>query len=234
MNTGFFTLGTYKEIPIRIHWTLPILAVFFGGFRWAPGIWIGVFLLILLHELGHAFVVRRFGHRVTGIDVSGFGGLCHWSGLATSIQRAAIAWGGVWAQMVVLAVTLLVTAFTGRPSSTLASQLVYCFTYTNLFIMFLNLIPIRPLDGAEAWGLFPLLYKDWKGKRSIRQEIDRLSKKDDKPAKSTGPKKAEAPSAAQRGDPAKNEVIFKKMMGELLDLPDQLSTTQKDRDPDKN
>ena len=234
MNSGFFTLGSYRGIPVRLHWTAPLLAVLFGGFRWAPGVWLGVFLLIFLHELGHAFVVRRFGHKVTSVDVAGFGGQCRYEGLPTSVQRAAIAWGGVWAQLVVLALAGLWLAVLGRPANMIGAQVMSAFIETNLFLMAFNLIPLRPLDGAEAWALFPLLYRNWKGTRNIRKEINKLSKSP-KASKRT-PEKQEP---VRRGDPVKNEEIFKKMMGDLLNLPDHLSATQgdgdrdRDRDPDK-
>jgi len=154
---GYLVLGRWGGAPVRAHWTLPLGAFFFGHLQFVPGFWLGFFLIILIHEMGHAFVVRRQRCRVISIDVHGIGGLCQWSGGATPIGRARIAWGGVQAQFLALLFTLVVTSLLGAPSTAFAAQLVDAFTNTNVFIILLNLMPVPPLDGAEAWKLPGLL-----------------------------------------------------------------------------
>ena len=153
LERGSLTVARLRGIPIRLHWTIPLGALVFSGFRFAPGFWTGFFLLVLIHELGHAALVRAFRLRVEGIDITGFGGLCHWSGRATPTQRGAIAWGGVLAQAVVLAVTFAGLALVGRPRTPFVAELVSVFTFTNLWLMAINLLPVPPLDGYEAWKL---------------------------------------------------------------------------------
>lgn len=151
LENGYLRLGRVKGVPVRVHWTTPIGALIFGGF--SPVFWFAFFVLVLLHEAGHAVLVRRYGHRVTAIDVTGFGGLCRWQGAATRDERAVIAWGGVAAQAVLLVITLgLVLAF-GYPTFGPLRTLASAFISTNLFLIALNLLPFRPLDGAEAWPL---------------------------------------------------------------------------------
>ena len=54
------------------------------------------------------------------------------------------------------------------------------FTGTNFLIILINLIPVPPLDGAQAWQLIPLLYRRWRKRRlthraaAIRQNIKLL------------------------------------------------------------
>lgn len=148
---GYWRIGAIRGVPIRVHWTMPVGALIFGGFRFAPVFWLGFFGLILIHELGHAALVRTFGHRVSSVDITGFGGLCRWSGLATPNQRSAIAWGGVAAQAVVLVLALAGLLLLGSPTSWMGAQIVSVLVWTNLWLMGLNLLPIPPLDGAEAW-----------------------------------------------------------------------------------
>lgn len=56
---------TLVGVPTRVHPLFRILAVFFGGFAPDPVrllIWVaGVFVSILIHELGHALAMRRCG-----------------------------------------------------------------------------------------------------------------------------------------------------------------------------
>src|SRR5262245_29244265 len=150
---GYLTLGRWRGAPVRLHWTLPVAALVFGQGRIVPGFWLGFFLLVFIHELGHAFLVRRLHHQVVSIDVHALGGVCRWSGDPTAIDRARIAWGGVLAQAVAYAVARAALALAGPPETILAAQLAAAFTTTNLWLIAINLIPVPPLDGAEAWKL---------------------------------------------------------------------------------
>jgi len=152
---GYFRVGRVRGAPVRIHWTTPIGAFLFSGMivgaAFAPGAWAAFVLLVLVHELGHAALVRRFGLRVLAIDVHGAGGACRWQGHATELQRAKIAWGGVLAQALLLVATALVAPI--APREPLVAQIVQTWTATNVLMIAFNLLPIRGLDGAEAWTL---------------------------------------------------------------------------------
>ncbi|MBK8253323.1 MAG: hypothetical protein IPK82_11745 [Polyangiaceae bacterium] len=155
--TGTWTIAKPFGVPVRIHWSVPLFAFLAGGVHFAPGAWIAALLLVLIHEAGHAFVVKRVGARPIALDVLGFGGLCWWEGSVTPIGRACIAWGGVWAQMIVLALTLIGVAIWGRPEQPFYNQMIDVAITSNLWLIGINLLPIAPLDGKEAWSLFPLL-----------------------------------------------------------------------------
>ncbi|HZO12666.1 MAG TPA: hypothetical protein VFB62_05400 [Polyangiaceae bacterium] len=148
---GYFRCGEIHGIPVRFHWTLPVGMLLFGGL--SPAFWLAFVVLVLLHEAGHAFLVRRYGFLVTGIDVTGFGGLCRWVGRATDHQRSVIAWGGVGAQAVLLVASIVFVALFGWPASWLGRSLANAFIQTNALIMAINLLPFPPFDGAEAWKL---------------------------------------------------------------------------------
>jgi stage IV sporulation protein FB len=153
MDRGYLTIGRFRGVPLRLHWTLPLGALIFGGFRFVPAFWVGFFLLVLGHELGHAFFVQRYRHQVLSVDVTGFGGLCRWVGRATPYERAVIAWGGVLVQGLILLVAVAVLFAAGPPRSVWSVQLADVFTRTNLWLIGLNLLPLAPLDGKEAWPL---------------------------------------------------------------------------------
>jgi hypothetical protein len=172
LERGSLTVARLRGIPIRLHWTLPFGALVFSGFRFAPGFWTGFVLLVLFHELGHAALVRWFRLRVTGIDITGFGGLCSWSGMTTPLQRGAIAWGGVLAQAILLLATIAAMMVLGRPRSFFAAEIVSVFTFTNVYLIALNLLPIPPLDGWEAWRFVGRLFKGERfAKKSRRERI---------------------------------------------------------------
>jgi Zn-dependent protease len=160
---GYLTLGRWRGAPVRLHWTLPVAALVFGQGRIVPGFWLGFFLLVFIHELGHAFLVKRLRHQVVSIDVHALGGVCRWSGDPTAIDRARIAWGGVLAQAVAYAVARAALALAGPPETILVAQLAAAFTTTNLWLIAINLIPVPPLDGAEAWKLLGMWRRQRRG-----------------------------------------------------------------------
>lgn len=176
---GSWTIARPFGVPVRIHWSVPVCAFLAGGFSVAPGAWLAYLLLVLIHEAGHAFVVRRVGARANALDVLGFGGLCWWEGEVTPLQRACIAWGGIWAQMIVFAVTGIAVLLLGHPSHWFAKQMVDVALMSNLWLIGINLLPIPPLDGKDAWTLFPLLRRRFSRRidpslpRSVQRALSR-------------------------------------------------------------
>ncbi len=154
IEQGHLRLGTLRGVPVRVHWTTPVGALFFTGFRFEPGAWLGFFLLVLIHEMGHAALVMRYRLHVLSVDIHGYGGVCRWAGQATGKQRAVIAWGGVLAQGLLFGATWAVLTFVRVPRSELLAEIAYVFTSTNLYLAAINLLPFPPLDGANAWTLF--------------------------------------------------------------------------------
>jgi stage IV sporulation protein FB len=175
-TSGFIEFGRVRGVPIRFHWSVLIGALFFSGFRFAPAFWLSFPLLVLIHELGHAFVVQRLGHRALGIEVTGFGGLCHWDPrFASRLDHALVAWGGVAAQFVLFLIATAYLFVSGGPRYAWEAQVLSVFTTTNLWLMALNLLPIPPLDGARAWTLFgelkALRQRGWRRKKVAKPVV---------------------------------------------------------------
>jgi Zn-dependent protease len=156
-SKGYLQLGRLAGVPVRMHWTAPIGAFVFCGFRFSAVAWACFFGIILAHELGHALVVKAARCSPTQILLLASGGLCAWRGEATPIGRAAIAWGGVWAQLVLLGAAALYLSLYGWPSDLTGYEIAATLTAANTWSIVFNLLPIAPLDGAEAWALPVLL-----------------------------------------------------------------------------
>lgn len=173
---GCLRVGRVNGVPIRLHWTLPIGALLFCGERGGPIAWGAFAGLILVHELGHAALVRR--HRLQVIDVTlhGAGGECHYSGQPTEMQRTLIAWGGVVAQAMVLVVACLVLAPDGPPSP-MRDALAAAFIHRNLAMILLNLLPFRPFDGGEAWKIVGVLARGGGRQSRLRAEAGAIERK---------------------------------------------------------
>jgi len=165
-RTGYVTVARPWGIPIQLHWSIPVGGFVFGRFQIVPGFGLAFFLLVLIHELGHAMLVRRYRLPIEAVQVHGLGGVCAYSGYPSALERSIIAWGGVLAQAVLLGATLGFVWAVGSPSSAFGRQMVHAFTWTNLIIAGINLLPIRPLDGAEAWKVFGL----WRNRKYQKRQ----------------------------------------------------------------
>lgn len=170
-SKGYLTIGRFGRAPIRIHWSTPIGMLVFTGFlrnpRFAPGAWLGFLLVILIHELGHAVAVRLSRQRVIAVDANALGGLCHWEGYPSPMARAMIAWGGVIAQALLALATFVTIAVLGRPTDVFTADLASAFLGANLWLIAMNLVPVPPLDGAEAWRVVPILASRWRRRREL-------------------------------------------------------------------
>lgn len=175
LRGGYLGLFAWNGIPVRMHVLAPLGWFFFN--RLDPVRWVGMALLIFLHEAGHAWVVRRFRARVVSIDFVMLGGECQWQGAVSKRGIATIAWGGVAAQAIVLVVFAPLSYFNVLQDP-IAIQLAYVMTWTNLLLIGLNLIPIPPLDGSRAWPAIPLWYRHFK-RRAADERHTRVTKQID-------------------------------------------------------
>ncbi|MBS2024206.1 MAG: hypothetical protein JST92_17530 [Deltaproteobacteria bacterium] len=148
MRPSFGNLAIARPwgIPVYANWTLPVGLWLFG--RSHLGAAIGWLLVVVVHELGHAVLVRRFGFRVEALSFHGFGGECAWSGNATRSQRVWIALGGVLAQAALFVMAMAVARIPGVPSTGFMADLGLQLTWMNATMAAVNLIPIAPLDGG--------------------------------------------------------------------------------------
>ncbi len=167
---GSVTVGRFRGAPIRIHWSVLVGIFVFSGFSFDPVAWLAVIAMIILHEIGHAALVHRFGYEIVAVEVHGFGGHCAWAGDPTRAEVAAIAWGGVLAQGALWIAAMIVSLLIGDPSSHVLAVVLGVFTTTNAYSMLLNLMPIPPLDGAKAWQL-PAMW--WAGRSELADYLRR-------------------------------------------------------------
>ncbi|HUJ27429.1 MAG TPA: hypothetical protein VLW85_15500 [Myxococcales bacterium] len=132
--------------PLRLHWSLLLGAALFCALTPRPLLFVGYAAVLLAHVAGHAFAVLGSRLSVSGVLVHALGGELVGSGEATPLRRSAMAAAGVGAQLL-----LLVGAYAFR--DWLAPDLVDALVRRNGIVLLLNLLPVRPLDGALAWRL---------------------------------------------------------------------------------
>ena len=157
---GSIILGRWNGAPIRIHWTVLLSGLIFGGSKFLPVYWMSFIVIILIHEAGHAFVIRRMGLRVDEIVVHGIGGYCRWVGDPGPVSRSVIAWGGVLAQFILFITSIILFSIVNASHGAITSQIYRAFVISNIWIIVFNLIPVAPFDGAEAWKIIGYIRDD--------------------------------------------------------------------------
>jgi stage IV sporulation protein FB len=174
-DRGYVTLGRYRGAPIKLHWTIVLGLLWVSGLSFAPGAWAAYLLVILLHEMGHAFLARRYGLAVKEIMIHGLGGHCAYVGYPTLYQQSVIASGGVVAQAFLLAI-FWPLAWLLPPGGAQQAGFFSVMTLTNLYLLLFNLIPIPPLDGHLIAKL-PGLWRKARRERALsaieRDEVER-------------------------------------------------------------
>ena len=174
-------IATIWGIPVRLHWTFVLVLgwlVYLGipdwqYFRGQRAVWMfvsvfAVFLCILLHELGHAFMARRYGVQTLQIMLSPIGGQAILErmpkqprkellvALAGPIVNLLLAIGALpflyWIPAEKLA--RLPQFFSNPYGNTflrldLDERFIIGFVLLNFLVALFNLIPAFPLDGGR-------------------------------------------------------------------------------------
>lgn len=153
-SSGFYKVGRLAGALVRVHWTTPIGLFILTGFSFNPLVWGALLLVIVIHELGHAFLARRYALGLVSIDITGVGGVCRIEGNPSQRETSIVAWGGVLAQAALLVAALLVRAVFHVVAFGVLDGVFDTLITTNVIVLALNLLPVRPLDGYEAWRLF--------------------------------------------------------------------------------
>jgi Zn-dependent protease len=115
---------------------------------------------IVLHEMAHALVARRYGLRIGGITLFLFGGVAELQQEPQDPRsELKMALAGP-AMSIVIGLVLLAIELPVRPVSEPAATVLNYIGTVNLALAVFNLVPAYPLDGGRA--LRALLWM-WKG-----------------------------------------------------------------------
>lgn len=146
------------DFPIFIHWFFWVNCALLGGALQADspermqaliGLLLMAALSVLIHELGHALVMRHYGDRQVGIVLYAFGGLARGSRWLSRWEDVAVSLAGPFLQLGAgLAMHVLLSLW--HPSWGVGHYVLICFRDISLFWAVLNLLPIIPLDGGHV------------------------------------------------------------------------------------
>lgn len=166
MNSSL-KLGKIAGIDLKVHMTFFLLLIFsafstlFAGGTTATMLTELVFLLtlflfVILHELGHALVARRFGYPTRDIVLLPIGGVARMEALPENPkQELLVALAGPLVNLLLAGaflVGLLLSGFFAQPlSMSLLTENIWVRLLTvNLTLALFNLIPAFPMDGGRV------------------------------------------------------------------------------------
>jgi len=147
-------LGRVLGFPVEINVSFVLLLVAvllgYGGSSTVSNGLLVIGLLfgsVLLHELGHAVVARRYGVHVSGIELSFFGGAAKMVQLPRSADHEiAIAAAGPAVSLMLAGAGL---GLGGLLHGSLPGDLFGTIGWLNLVLAGFNLIPALPMDGGR-------------------------------------------------------------------------------------
>jgi Zn-dependent protease len=171
-------IGSIMDIPIKLDTSfllaLPISAYFFAinsqpfGFaqveppivRYALSALAAIFLFasVLLHELAHSYIAKRYGVNIDSITLLLFGGVASMEIPKKPGQEAKIAFAGPLTSLIIGSICLFTYSYIISPNSTLSQNSIYLIIWIlgsmNLFLGIFNLLPAFPMDGGRILRSF--------------------------------------------------------------------------------
>lgn len=161
MHNGALRLFRFAGIQVYLHFTWFIVAAFevtqFGR-RYSSPIWglfeyLALFLIVLLHEFGHALACRQTGGVADRIILWPLGGIAF---VNPAPRAGAYLWSIAAGPLVnvvlfpilsfILAAAAQIDLRTSNPDAFIFLTAVW---YVNTALLIFNLLPIYPLDGGQ-------------------------------------------------------------------------------------
>jgi Zn-dependent protease len=159
---GAFRLFRFAGIDVFVHWTWLLVAWFELAYRrndyqmpvWNVLEYLSVFVIVTLHEFGHALACRQVGGVANQIMLWPLGGVAF---VQPPPRPGALLWSIVAGPLVnVLLMPITVGAFWLADGAGLAQtapdawQYLWSLARINGVLLFFNMLPIYPLDGGQT------------------------------------------------------------------------------------
>ncbi len=162
-----FRIARVAGIDIRVHATFFLLFAWIGYSSWSEGhsrgealdaalFTVVTFVIVVLHELGHALTAKAFGVRTRDIILFPIGGVARLERMPDKPwQELLVAIGGPAVNVVLCAAAFFALAAQGRTGDVFTSNLLRSgflvrMVWTNAILAGFNMLPAFPMDGGRV------------------------------------------------------------------------------------
>src|ERR1022692_4709077 len=158
---GSFRLFRFAGVDVYLHWSWFLIAVYginlragkYSSMVWPVLEYLALFLIVLLHEFGHALACRQVGGQANQIVLWPLGGVAY---VAPPPRPGATLWSIAAGPLVnVVLLPVLSVAVTMSRSAGMAATapdlyaLLLAVRFINQYLLIFNILPIYPLDGGQ-------------------------------------------------------------------------------------
>lgn len=166
---GRFKLFTVSGIDVFVHWTFSLLLLFIVFINYRSGhdavhiIWtlafvLVIFLIVTLHEFGHALAARRYNIKTKDITLLPIGGVARLESMPEKpFEEFVVAIAGPLVNVALAIVLYPFVTFPGSEEAVVeavsginADNFVFNLFLINIILAVFNLIPAFPMDGGRV------------------------------------------------------------------------------------
>lgn len=160
-SQGSFRLFRFAGIDLFLHWSWFLVAVYeinsraksYSSITWNVLEYLALFVIVMLHEFGHALACRQVGGTANRIVLWPLGGVAYvdppqrpgatlWSIAAGPLVNVGF--------LVILAMLAMLNRLTGWADAIPnAHKFLHALSMINAGLLVFNLLPVYPLDGGQ-------------------------------------------------------------------------------------
>jgi Zn-dependent protease len=159
--SGSFRVAQVAGISVYIHWSWLVIGYLELQFRtnaYTSQVWnvleyVSLFVIVLMHEFGHALACRQVGGQANEIVLWPLGGIAF---VQPPARPGALLWSiaaGPLVNVVLLPVTIGLCIFAAsqglKDTNPDADHFLQAIAIMNGVLLFFNMLPIYPLDGGQ-------------------------------------------------------------------------------------
>lgn len=167
---GSLKLVSVAGIGIFVHWTFSLLLAFivYMTYRSGGGLWemlwatifvLTLFVIVVMHELGHALTAKRYGINTQDITLLPIGGMARLESIPEKPSEELVV--AIAGPLVNIALALLLFPFVNFPadaeawqamaSSYVPENFLFNLFFVNVLLAVFNMIPAFPMDGGRVF-----------------------------------------------------------------------------------